>query len=214
MENVDFFRESIAACIKQIDAKQLNNLIEMMFNFLAGEKNMTVSFVQSISLEIVSNVQQLSEVTGFTLPVPYINMCQMVLNSTSINDLREKMKDVIVKYIISLEEFQNKKKSQTMEVIVDYIGKNLRNGVTVNELADVVYMNPSYLSVLFKKEMGETITEYINRVRIDKAKKMLQQVNFKIYVLRSLGTKILLFAFHLKSTDTTEYQSSKSQHNR
>lgn len=202
MENVDFFRESIAACIKQIDAKQLNNLIEMMFNFLAGEKNMTVSFVQSISLEIVSNVQQLSEVTGFTLPVPYINMCQMVLNSTSINDLREKMKDVIVKYIISLEEFQNKKKSQTMEVIVDYIGKNLRNGVTVNELADVVYMNPSYLSVLFKKEMGETITEYINRVRIDKAKKMLQQVNFKIYdIAQELGYQNpSYFAFQFKKS--------------
>jgi two-component system response regulator YesN len=89
-----------------------------------------------------------------------------------------------------------------MEVIVDYIGKNLRNGVTVNELADVVYMNPSYLSVLFKKEMGETITEYINRVRIDKAKKMLQQVNFKIYdIAQELGYQNpSYFAFQFKKS--------------
>jgi two-component system response regulator YesN len=58
------------------------------------------------------------------------------------------------------------------------------------------------LSVLFKKEMGETITEYINRVRIDKAKKMLQQVNFKIYdIAQELGYQNpSYFAFQFKKS--------------
>lgn len=41
-------------------------------------------------------------------------------------------------------------------------------------------MTPAYLSKLFKNEKGESVSEYINKVRIDKAKELLSNPNYRI----------------------------------
>ena len=44
---------------------------------------------------------------------------------------------------------------------------------SLQDLADRVYLSRSYLSSLFKKETGDSITNYINRVRVEKSKALL-----------------------------------------
>ncbi|MBR6224006.1 MAG: AraC family transcriptional regulator [Lachnospiraceae bacterium] len=56
---------------------------------------------------------------------------------------------------------------------VKYIYDNLHSRITVDELADHVGLNQSYLSRLFKKEVGATISEYIRKQKIETAKNML-----------------------------------------
>ena len=56
---------------------------------------------------------------------------------------------------------------------IDYIYDHLHARITVKELADHVHLNESYLSRLFKKEVGTSITLYIRRQKLETAKKML-----------------------------------------
>ena len=56
---------------------------------------------------------------------------------------------------------------------VDYIYDHLHTRITVAQLADHTGLDPSYLSRLFKKESGVTITEYIRTQKIETAKNML-----------------------------------------
>ena len=51
------------------------------------------------------------------------------------------------------------------------------------EVAGLLYIHPQYLSRLFKKELGVTFGEYLNRFRIEKAKELLLQTNMPIYVV-------------------------------
>lgn len=55
----------------------------------------------------------------------------------------------------------------------DYIFSHLHEKVSTADIADVMHINPNYLSYLFKKEEGITITEYILNEKIKLAKNML-----------------------------------------
>ena len=60
-----------------------------------------------------------------------------------------------------------------IEKVRQYIQRNYANTVSLSEIADFVYTNPSYLSRIFKNETGITLSAYINQVRIEAAKQMI-----------------------------------------
>jgi two-component system response regulator YesN len=58
---------------------------------------------------------------------------------------------------------------------VNCIRFNIDQPVNLNSLADTIGVNPSHLSRTFKKELGMTLTDYINKLRIEEAKYMLDR---------------------------------------
>jgi YesN/AraC family two-component response regulator len=50
--------------------------------------------------------------------------------------------------------------------ILIYIDKNIKNKITIEELENKFFYNRYYIMKLFKKEIGLTIVEYINSIRI------------------------------------------------
>lgn len=67
-----------------------------------------------------------------------------------------------------------------MEYILEYIQKNFYRKITLQELADIDYANYSYMSHSFKKYTGMTVGQYITKVRIDNAKKLLVETDYSI----------------------------------
>lgn len=64
------------------------------------------------------------------------------------------------------------------EAVLDtkqYIQTHYAARLYLSEIAQSVFLNPHHLCRLFKKECGQTINEYITRVRVDAAKQLLQQ---------------------------------------
>lgn len=61
-----------------------------------------------------------------------------------------------------------------------YIDKHLKEELTQRDVADHVYLNPSYFSVLFKEEIRLTFSEYIMRRRIQHAKNLLISTKLSI----------------------------------
>jgi len=57
--------------------------------------------------------------------------------------------------------------------VFDYIHDNLDTPITLEELAELVDLNPTYFSNLFAKLMGMPPIQYINRRRIEKAQQLL-----------------------------------------
>lgn len=68
-----------------------------------------------------------------------------------------------------------------------YVEDNLQHA-TLQEIAAHVYLNPSYLSKIYKLETGEGISEFIFRMRMEHATHLLQTTNLKVYeVAEQLG---------------------------
>lgn len=61
--------------------------------------------------------------------------------------------------------------------ILLYINNNINNKISIDELSRMFFYNRYYIIKLFKKELGLTITEYINSIRIYNAIKQIKNSN-------------------------------------
>ena len=71
--------------------------------------------------------------------------------------------------------------SPLIEKAMIYIHSHLDEALSLETIADYVHVNPTHLSRTFKKECGESITEFINKVRIEKAQELLSFSNTLAY---------------------------------
>ncbi|GGF98840.1 hypothetical protein GCM10010912_49500 [Paenibacillus albidus] len=68
-----------------------------------------------------------------------------------------------------------------IQLMCRYIREHYQEDVQVGELAELVHMHPSYAGQLFKQEVGENVSDYLNRVRMEKASELLERTTMKIY---------------------------------
>lgn len=61
-----------------------------------------------------------------------------------------------------------------------YIQEHYAESLSLNQLADLVYLSPNYLSNIFAKSTGVNINKYIRHVRMEKASALLSDTNMKI----------------------------------
>jgi two-component system response regulator YesN len=64
--------------------------------------------------------------------------------------------------------------SEHLSKAVDYIMENYYDELTLNRVADAIFVSPFYLSHLFRKELDTTFSDYLCRVRINNAKIFLK----------------------------------------
>lgn len=64
----------------------------------------------------------------------------------------------------------NDLKATRVHQLIRYIETNYMNDLTLDQLADHLFINKFYLVKLFKEATGLTIFEYVNKYRINKAK--------------------------------------------
>ena len=70
--------------------------------------------------------------------------------------------------------------SPVIQKIIAYIETDLSTDLSLKTFAKYLNVNASYLSTLFSKEVGITLSEYVNNSRIFHAKKLLQGTNLPI----------------------------------
>ncbi len=81
----------------------------------------------------------------------------------------------------SLRDEGGSSKRKIIREIEDIIVKNLDKEISLEKIALQLYLNPSYLSRLFKENVGKSYTKYVMEKRIEKAKELLREENYKIY---------------------------------
>ncbi len=57
--------------------------------------------------------------------------------------------------------------------ILEFIDKNYEKKITLNDLAEISCYNPSYFGQMFRKCVGISPIEYLNRIRVEKAAELL-----------------------------------------
>lgn len=68
--------------------------------------------------------------------------------------------------------------SRAVIICLEYIYSHLHTKITLAELAEETKLSPTYLSKLFHKEVGISVSQYIMQKRIEAAEKMLRYTEF------------------------------------
>jgi len=73
-------------------------------------------------------------------------------------------------------------KHKKVHEIAEYVNLNYKNKISLDDISKHFYVSKSYLSRIYKEVTGFTVNEYINIVRIKKAKFLLEFIQQKIGV--------------------------------
>ena len=98
-----------------------------------------------------------------------------LLDMNTYIDVIKYSKEIIEKIIGNMETQNHDVNHRDIKLVLEYIGSNYSEDIGLNELAQIVDLNPAYLSVLFKKEVGMSFIKYLTKLRINKAKDYLNK---------------------------------------
>jgi two-component system response regulator YesN len=121
------------------------------------------------------------------VPIYYVNL----INSHSFNIIRDNPEfkeicfrtgDVMEKFIKLIGSYHNPKNpSEKLSKAINYIMNNYMKELTLKNTSDAIFVSAFYLSHLFRKEMNTTFSDYLCKVRIEKAKGLLKTgIDFRI----------------------------------
>ncbi|MFD2876829.1 helix-turn-helix transcriptional regulator [Paenibacillus rhizoplanae] len=114
---------------------------------------------------------------------------EQIHKTVSLQDLKDHM-FAILSLMESVSGASPKKAAnlKLIRTITDVIDKEYDQDLSLEGIAERVYLTPSYLSYLFKKETGQSLIRYITQVRMDKAVELLNTTNMKIVdIYKKLG---------------------------
>lgn len=180
-----------ATYVKEIDIQRLEHY--MMNNNLAGchqvihhifcglksiyeRGNLTTSALQTQSLNIVLSGLRTIPLMQFQLS-EYLG--KNILNMEGISKFQsiEQLENWVINTFSSILEVKAQDRTgKNVDVITkikEYIQDNYTKEISLNDIAGKFYLNPYYLSQLFKKKTGMTYQNYVTRLRIEKAKILL-----------------------------------------
>lgn len=104
-------------------------------------------------------------------------------STTSTNSGMALMKEMVRKYCLLVKNHSMKGYSLLIRKVLTQIDYDLTADLGLKNLATQLNVNPSYLSTLFKKETGSTLTEYVNQKRVEHALFLLNSSSLQIQMI-------------------------------
>ncbi len=103
---------------------------------------------------------------------------ELIDKANTIEDIYTVQNDMLRTYCRKMSDLsKNRVVSRHIVVAIDYIRSHIQENLTVESIADSLSLNSSYLSKLFKQEMGITLSRYIREQKINVACNMLRHLD-------------------------------------
>lgn len=159
---------------------------------LSGTAGADHEFVRKFYFDTITVVNTLrtSAILAGDAPLPRsegeANLYQMIERCDSAADLNGLLAGIARRAAAKISHYTTGNMKLVLRRAVDYLNECYAQPITLGEVADKVYVSPSYISRLFKKELGVNFVDYLNEIRIAKAKDLLGQAQYKTYEVAEL----------------------------
>lgn len=111
----------------------------------------------------------------------YYQNVYALYDQKTFKDTFEVFKNQVLRLFEEQHKIRKKRQNRIINQVIEYIELHYQDmDLNLNRLAEEVFLSSSYLSALFKKGTGQTISDYISNIRISHAKEMLIKTDYKI----------------------------------
>ncbi len=187
-QNIDdcdsFSLENIAIAIGKKDFILLKSSIDEIANTYTNRADVSHIYIKYLSTTILHMFAK--EMPNFDDNELHV-ITDEVYNMKKISNIFNLIELYTNKFIDNFAIEQNSS-NKAIETVCQYINDNYNSDLSLQVLADLVYLNPKYLSRIFVQDVGVTMNKYIKNLRFEKAKNLLLTTNMKISdVSKSVG---------------------------
>jgi two-component system response regulator YesN len=183
MEILSKYKDSNLKEEIEIDYK-IKTLEELKKTFHGNEK-VNIFFDMNYRITLITNIEQDNCGDFFNivkLTVQDALKCSIYIGCGLI---KNGIENIGQSYSEALEQLNSPKMNMQNKLIDDiseYIRLNIQDpDLSLSNISQVFFVNASYLSRIFKKEVGINLMEYITKLRIDRAKMLIKNSQLKAY---------------------------------
>jgi len=165
--------------------------LEMVFLQIPFE-TLSTEFLELPELKYVANALKLSErgirikgdtlnqVSNIMLQLPYLDNFERFLQFFRLMDMIGKSNDLVQLASVNYKNIHFETKNKRILTIHEYLMKNYRESIDLIQIASLVSMAEGSLCRYFKSIVGITIFEYLNKIKVDFACKLLMDKSLTI----------------------------------
>lgn len=203
-------------------SEQISMMIQEAYRKIESIPNLPFSEILIASMTIVNTLLSVLRENGIpydeiyqTDHLPYVH----ILGLKQAQEISQYLIQLITFTVHQMEQYTHLKSNQMIHSILQYMNENLSDStLSLKKVSELHYANPSYISRVFKEVSGMNFSDYLNSIRINKAKKLLSETNLKIYeISEKVGVSDANYfsKFFKKHTDYTpaQYKEQKNQWN-
>lgn len=161
-----------------VDAKKLGTLSRK--SPLRNMKNLAICGITLATRAAIEGGLFWEE--AYTLSDLYI---QSIEDLHDVKEVDAALQEALLDFTERVERSKREHVTKPVATCQNYIFNHLYEELRLTQLAELVNLAPAYLSTLFKRETGITISQYIQRERIEEAKRLLMLTDSSIAEISS-----------------------------
>lgn len=159
---VDKIRSGLNEVLSEIFLEGINNIKLLKFRMLE-----LFVLISRTMLEVGGNIDEFYHLTS-----------QYTKNTEDLDDIYSFslwLTDILNEFVSTI--IKTRKKLGHINRAIEYIKNNLEKKLTLAEVSSIVAMSESRFSAAFKQETGMLFSEYVNLIKVEKAKELLNRKN-------------------------------------
>lgn len=181
--------KKLGEAIKNGDSAESRMLLNKLLGNIYFSSSNNLEVIKSRALELVVMLSRSAIDGGADIQKILLqnsDYIKQVSRFSSVEELSIWLTKVINRFIDYVFEFSEIKHRDTLFKVTGYIKTNYMNRISLEDVAAHVFMSKTYLSKIFKEELGCKFTEYVNRVRIEKSRALLKDSSFSLAEISNL----------------------------
>lgn len=181
-------QEDLRQAIRSQDKARAREVLNLLLQYVYSPHPDQFPLIRSRAIQLIyllSSIAAPEEGTGDTQVYRkvYIPALQ---HASSLEEMDVTLAEVLHLYVDYTFDFSQIRHSDTIHRVMEYIKSNFSRKLTLEQIASSVHLSPSHISGLFRKETGQTVSAYINFVRIEKSRQLLEATGLPIAEISSL----------------------------
>ncbi|SFL45759.1 two-component system, response regulator YesN [Gracilibacillus orientalis] len=170
--------DSISNAVFQQDKLEVDKVVNQLFIDLE-QNQLTLVQIKGVAIFLLNSIKERGQASTFENLEFTLGQELDLLIYNSIDALQAVLSDDLELMINFLQH--SSENHWIIQHAKQYIEKNYQKDIKAVEVAEEHYITPNYFSMLFKQETGYSYSEYLNTIRINKAKELLTGTSNKVF---------------------------------
>ena len=174
-----FLEREISQCIADQDEKNALNILSEINRL--HRANLSDEPLRSLKNSLICSCSLFTRaaIAGGAMPDAAFSHSDTCIRAIEGMHDMEKLADyeytMVREFVHLVQRRKDGGVSAVVRAAIVYANEHLLEPITVQSIAESIFVNPSYLSASFKQEVGESLSHYIRRKRIRQAEKLLRE---------------------------------------
>lgn len=183
--NIEKYLMMVEECLVKMDMDQMEDTLECIFEDIEKKRCVLETLeliINYIVIKFYAFAEKYMKEQDFVDFKARMKNIQVNLGKDqSVQTIKEDLKMVFLFIAKKIKEKENVSGEQIKIKTMEYINSHYDNQeLNLKMIADEIFLNTNYLSTTFKRYHGSSINEYLNQVRLEKAKKLLEETDLSI----------------------------------